>query len=342
MKDIYIILLCPFLFACHSVEKSYNLCGEFNETINVNGKLFVDSIVTNYPSAIECDDSNLIIFSEGKDFINVYDVKNGKKLGSAGAKGRSTGEVISACFSGFCKKDSLISIYDATTKKINYYVYSECDTAVVKYTDSKINEYSDHAFSRLHCMDNGYKIGYSIFDSQDLLVLFDKEFKFITKFGDFPLKDIEKFKGTIPAYIASNGNYIAYATIDFGYIALYKISNNGNIVKEWDKYMTSPIYDFNTKNGKVTYNDGNLDGFMNIKMTNKYIYCIYSGKTYDEMIPSKENITHNEILVFDYKGTPIKKIIPNYPMFYFDISNDDKYIYSYVEDEIGKIIKYTI
>lgn len=340
MKNIYVILFCPLLFACNSAEKLYDLCGEFKESTNVNGELFVDSIVTNYPSAIECDSSSLIIFSEGNKFINVFDIKDGNILASAGVKGRSAGEIVSSVFSGFCKKDSIISIYDPTMNRLNFYKYSNCDMTRVDYVNFIANKYTDNLFSRLHCMDNGYKIGYSVFDSKDILLLFDKEFQFIKMFGDLPLKNIQEFKGTIPAYVASYNNYFAYAIIDFGYIALYKISDNGDIVKEWDKYITKPL--FTENNGKITYDDKNLDGFLNIKMTENYIYCNYSGKTYSEAISQNIYSKPNEIFVFDYNGNPVRKIVPNYPMFYFDVSKDDKYIYSYVEDHTGKIIKYTI
>lgn len=339
MKYIYIVLFYQLLCACNSNEESYILCEEFKESINVEGELFVENIVINYPSAIKCDSSNLIIFAEGNEFINVFNIKDGSKIASSANKGRSAGEVISTWYSGFDETDSIISVYDVTMKRLNYYKYYKADTTSVNYLNFKSNEYPNHLFN-MQCMNNEYVIGYSIYDSKDQFILFDENLKFIKSFGDFPLQNVKKFKGTITGYAASYNNYFAYATIDFGYIALYKISDNGDIVKEWDKYITKPL--FTENNGKITYDDKNLDGFLNIKMTENYIYCNYSGKTYSEAISQNSNSKPNEIFVFDYNGNPVRKIVPNYPMFYFDVSKDDKYIYSYVEDHTGKIIKYTI
>lgn len=84
------------------------------------------------------------------------------------------------------------------------------------------------------------------------------------------------------------------------------------------------------------------------KSTNRFIYSTYSGKSLLDLQPDilhqdfKINDFTNEIHIFDWDGTPVKKLILDKPIFAFAVSSDDKYIVAIQISEPDKLLLYDL
>lgn len=80
-------------------------------------------------------------------------------------------------------------------------------------------------------------------------------------------------------------------------------------------------------------------GVVRVDATNKYIYLLYNPNT----MQTKESETKkNEIWIFNWKGEPIKKIIPDYTIDCFCVDEWDNVIYCIVEAPEPTIAKMNI
>jgi hypothetical protein len=82
----------------------------------------------------------------------------------------------------------------------------------------------------------------------------------------------------------------------------------------------------------------NADGFYEVKMTNNYVVCAYSGKIFN----NDESTLPETILVFDHNGNPKVKIKLREKCGRLAITKDNRFIYASCYGGTYEIIKYDI
>ena len=77
--------------------------------------------------------------------------------------------------------------------------------------------------------------------------------------------------------------------------------------------------------------------FIQNEFVDEYIYALYSGrKLLDDRITKG-----NEVYVFDYKGNPVKKLILDKDISFFDISKENK-MYAISVDILSQLLKFDL
>lgn len=318
MKYLYMPFLLFLLVSCGNSKTTDELVWD---SMTLSGQEYENEIIFSSPRNLELLDDKLILLwpnnSNVIQFINRYD---GTSEGFWGQFGNGPGEFLAPYCSKVSEHNHCIYIYDQMMKVLREYSINE---SFYSKTDSKNETYyenSDIVLGNLHKINSKYSVASIIFGiNNSIIALLDENLNIINSFGT--LKNQPQQNTILSSYtgiFASSQNKFIYAMRNFGYIAEFEIVS-GKIEKKWEHYLDEPIYD---DNGNLKIKELK-DGFYDVKMTDNYIYCTYSGK-----IPDKNNYLPETILVFDYSGNPIKRIYTDRQLTTIAVSKDDKMIYA--------------
>lgn len=133
-------------------------------------------------------------------------------------------------------------------------------------------------------------------------------------------------------------------------------SDNSKFVALYDKLPLMRIYDangnviseneyVNNQQEPLVYGNDNLKNadlssltinYLKVKVTDRFIYGLYSGKTHSQLNLLNTSDLCNEIHVWNWDGVPLKRFILNKSVSNFTVSLDDSYIllYSFEKDDI--------
>lgn len=328
----YFLLYFSFflLFSCKE-EKAFSILDKFPEPIIMKGKPYEKEIIAYNPSQIELIDSSLFLFGTMGWAAVIIHSDDASETGFFGAKGSGPDEFQFPFFLSQNTQDSTFYVEDMNQKSQKKVKWNKSGQRMnFKIIENKTYGDSPYTYSRGCKLANGYYIG-RIWDNSDkLFVLEDKDLKLITTFGDLPVKEEVKNLKPFDGRFAIFGNRMVYATMYTGYIVCYEMDSDGNMNKVWEHHLTPHKYQKN--NGDIKWDEKNLRGCHEIKMTSKYLYCLYSGEPHEK----EDGYRPRTILIFTHDGTPVKRIKINKESGRFAVSPDDKTLYVvYTEPDVG-------
>ncbi|WP_102407783.1 BF3164 family lipoprotein [Parabacteroides bouchesdurhonensis] len=283
------------LFSCTNNKRDYVLL-KIKEPISIKGQ--AKEFEVSLPSQIEWINSNLYLFRVNGCTAKVFDDINGTNIADFGRMGPGPDEFISPYYGGYDEENNKIYISDISLNLFREYeIVKQNDTLIFKRCTSKKILRDNLSFRATIHLKNGYTIGQTIAGTNKLFILFDSEMKVHHTFGENPVKGIETtdmypFAGLLTAY----ENQFVFAAMHYGYIVSYIISDNGNVTKLWEHYLSRPYYEMHANKFKWDKERNRL-GFYDVKMSNKYIYTLYSGKK-----DSPDNYIPDNMLIFDLNG----------------------------------------
>ncbi|MBQ4162649.1 MAG: hypothetical protein IJD84_07205 [Parabacteroides sp.] len=162
--------------------------------------------------------------------------------------------------------------------------------------------------------------------------LLDKDGEYIDSFGFFPDDqidcpyDIKMF--AYQGWMVYNSELNRFASVSFSgsILEIYQLQNNPSLIRKYhDLY---PMYRNKSiaKTKGIQYTEENIIGYVDIYSTNKYIFTLYSGsqlnkKNNEEM---HHAMTSQNILVFDWNGDCVCRLISDKPLFNICVSEDNK------------------
>lgn len=330
------LLFVLLLSSCYKYTNKNQIPSvEFSNIIDLKDNIYRKEIVANIPSEVELIDSALFLFRPGGVVVKIINANNGADFGYFGSFGNGPGEFHSPHPTGYDKSDSSHYISDITSKKLTINkVSTNNDTIQFKLIKELHYPKSEISFGFMHRLENGFFIANTSSGSKKLLILLDKDLNIVHQFCDYPLNIEVDNPFRLYGHIASFGNKFVFAVLNIGYIVCYGISQKNEIKKEWEYLLSKPYYK-TTPKFKWDYNL-NADGFYDVKMTQNYVVCLYSGKIFN----IDRTTLPETILVFNHNGTPKVKIKLNSKCGRFAISEDNRFIYASCFDGSYEIIKY--
>jgi hypothetical protein len=96
---------------------------------------------------------------------------------------------------------------------------------------------------------------------------------------------------------------------------------------------------FRVENGQAAFEKDNDNGYCDVAVTKKYIYCLFSGRSVDEY--GGQALKANNIFVFDWELNPVTSYLLDCDVQAIAVSEDDSYLYSssIIDDEF-ELIKF--
>ncbi len=347
MKYIITLLSLTLFFSCQNLDKTYS-----NKEILFHGadsfknvkernaeKLFSisDSLIS--PTEIEIVGNHIILLDRKSDRpFHLIDISKEKYVGSYAKRGQGPGE-LQVPWKISKKNDNEFIAYDVAGKKILGYTIGALTNRKPPFLEKKINE--EGICSAVEVIDN------NIYYTNDLVTT-NRIYKLdtlqnqIKGYGSllYNSKNVSDFNfgQACRSIMAYNNNKFVIGYLLAPHFEIYDPQKN-----EWKSILAldnfPPIFEEIVlgENKRFSTTEETKLGFVDISLTDKYIYLLYSG----EKMSDHKNDEGNIILVFDYDGNPITQYkLDNY-ITIFEVL-DDRIVYAIQKDIRSELIKYNL
>lgn len=224
------------------------------------------------------------------------------------------------------KDESNVNILDIQKKQI-------ITKSLPKDISSNVN--LDYMFLSAIQTKHGYVVS-GLLDKEEpntmRYALFDCEGKYVKSFGDFP-NDGNNSGGksktfAYQGYMAYNSLLDRFATVasSGAIFELYQIDTIPTLIKCYHDIY--PIYTDDRRSGRngIKHGKENVIGYTDIYATNRYVYALYSGKKLNQHTNAGmiDAMLSNDVLVYDWSGKCICRLVSDIKLFNICVANDDK------------------
>lgn len=139
--------------------------------------------------------------------------------------------------------------------------------------------------------------------------------------------------------ISPNGKKMVAATQSLGAISFCEITSSNKLAAQKEVKYFPPIFTVKDR-GTIAYDKKSKIGFCALDSDNKYVYALYSGRTFEKAGMESHHCEH--LLVYNWNGVPVKYYhleIPLYSMKYDKAKNS---IYGIGYNPEGVFIEYKL
>ena len=320
----YSLFLCVCLFACTSQSKQ-----EKHQTISYNHRVLVhsDSCILGKPNQIALSGSYLTITDLNNDkVLYVFHSKTGKKVGEYVNRGQGPGEYYSISSLGRWKDG--MYLYDVNKREM----------AEIEFKDS-VRIIPRMSFGmELHPtfvpLNDDTFIASGIYPEGRFCLIKDsgKQKEYLM---EFPLRDEAEKEvtniGKAQAYSSgiivhpSGTSFMAYVT-KADIMSFYSYED-GNVRLIKEMLNSFPDYKYDKENKRyLGISRHNPNTYLWGCGTDKYVYLLYSGKSYAEA--GDKAFYSSRIEVYNWTGEKVKTLMLDIPIQGMVVSEDDSTIYA--------------
>lgn len=295
------------------------------------------------PQAFTIADSTLIMLNFGLSgfFLNNYSLKTKKLSKGYLGQGRGPEEALSA--SRFGVTGNNLWVYDVTSKK---FLIAEKTEVLADSVDVIFKHYPlQEQYIRMDFLDSLHFL--AVNNLQTLSKI--EEVNMLSGETTNKMGNFENIPDDVPLAIVKDA-YTAYiflnpskskAVLPYRFtdvVEIYDLDKGTNIAvkgpEQFDVIFKEEQRQGNYYMGKK---QDTRKAFVNGAVTEKYIYLLYSGHSYTHEDWSYGRYIH----VYDWQGSPIKKLALDRYIYAFIVSQDNKTIYSYGR-ETGYVLESNI
>jgi hypothetical protein len=334
--SVYLILSFILLFISCSPKKttSSEIDLIFPKEISLTSSIFINHSILPYSDIRLLHDSLILLITAMDEFDYLFfDIKNTKQVHSFGRKGHGPGEYF---------MPSVVINQSNNTDKFKIIMANRIDSYNL---DSLLNtnEYLPNSIKIENCpfFNNVTEVipetyvGIGFFE-QGMYGLI-KDDKFMGTYLEYPFNEQyenipNSFMGDVyQGYIQSqpNGTRIVAAFFNAGLIQFLNLDDKGlSLVNQIITYL--PQINIITvgggaKTGVAAY--GTPRGYTGLAVTSNYVYAIYSG-IIPESNKELDSFYGNNLLVFDWDGTPLIRFVLNERISGLVVDEKDMFAYS--------------
>lgn len=286
------------LASCSGVKQHQQGVIDLTSAVEISPEIVSKDILMTPPVQMLADSEFLIFMAPGMGHSILFLDRNTKNTYHWGQMGNGPDDFISPkCIR---QKDHRLTVYDVNLRKAVEYELHLSDSVHLNAIERQTVQTDSINLIDLHTMDNNLTVGLVGIGCSNMFVLLDEKMKLMKSFGDFPMEGLPK-ENYLSVYgnLASYKNKLFYACLPTGYIVCYEIDKKGNIEKEWEYFLTKPLFDA----GRGKWTSDNKNGIYDIKATKDYIFLAFSGKSLSE-----ESRLPQNILILTHDGKLVKNI----------------------------------
>lgn len=347
MKNSFIIIILLFLSACqqkieYTSSKSISF-SDFKESLLLKGEdlLFDEPVMK--PSKIYVIDSLIFLINTNTEYLfQCFNINTGKQTKEFISFGSGPDEMLNPISLG--QKDSFIYVFDGMKRNILFFNKTSFLQSEQPQSFRQID--LDDMFSNAFLSSNNHVIATCIQPDSKRLTFFNEKGERMDK-GEFPSFNhsqtkFEKTQG-FDCEMEYNSELqkicLIYKYTDL--IEFYSIK--GELLNR----IHGPEHFFPSFTQRNTENSIQLravkgksqDGYFCPISYNDELYVLYSGKFFD---PKTRPYLIDQILVFDWSGTPIKRLLLDKPIYCFTIDKKNNILYGLSFSPDFHIVKYAL
>ncbi len=297
-----------------------------------------DFNVLNPGIVIKTEDSYMIWDHNNEDMFSLINFDT-KKVIRGVRKGNGPGEIVSSGSLQYV--DGNFYIYDVATKKISKIVVSDIGLSLGQVFEVK----SDHRmFMTNYRGDNVVATG--IFEDSWLRVI-NEEGEVVSKidFPHFPetdnIPDVSLSTLYISTHMANspNNKKMVSATQNHGVISFFYNREDSQLEEYKQIKYYGPTFSIHDSNN-ISFSRDNVVGFCGLDCDDRYVYALYSGKTFTEH--GMQNHHCNNLFVYDWDGTPIKHYVLDISLYSMNYDKERNIIYGIGFNPEGVLVEYQL
>lgn len=345
-RILIIILVSCFFCSCRNDKQEKSFDSEFTKKYKLTSEQLLDSnFIWGRPFYIHYSDSSILVYDDLNDSIFTLVDLNDHKTYRFGRKGEGRDEFIQVASFHNLSSDSLIGVYD-TFK----HVLVKMNLLQMKKGNINFPLIVKDSLNSVDVCPTKYDtyIGLGFYE-KNMLSLFAKEAE-KQYFFEYPYKDKrEKAISNRLRGLAYQGFFCSNRSLDKFVFAvrsapiffLYSIKNN-KIVETYKWVGGYPIYK-TEENGKMyaaPMSIRNLMCFVDAYATNKYVYLLYSGKTFEKA--GMAVFGGSTIYQLTWEGMPVCKFELDVPITQFCVSDADNVIYAFSNKNDISLVKFLL
>jgi hypothetical protein len=326
MKSYLLIFISLYLFSCssHKGEKDFLAI----PSIPIHGVTSGEEIMSSSTGIMTLIDSCFFICEPNQsDVCLVLDEQTEKEINKFGRYGGGPGEFSYPVIAGKSKDNDTLYIANLPNKII---LFIRKERGQYQFLEEKtINLKNMEFITDIHRVSNGYYIASTLSGGYDFFILIDHNLHEVKRFGHHPVEgmtaeanDFMRFQGRMTSY----NNSFYFATMFFGYIVRYDISDNGTVSLIWEKMVTPPACNIYEANIGIKTHE-NRDGFYGLAANDKYLFATYSGILYAAADTDPFACVPNTLVVFSTSGELLGKYTVKNKSTKVCLSNDGKHLY---------------
>lgn len=347
MLYLLIVIIAIFLSSCSEGDNMHKLDKSFLEAKMVSAIDCLDNeLLLGKPYCIHYADSSIIIYDDLTDSIfTLIDLGNDNSVFRFGRKGEGSNEFLQV-FS-FCNlnSDSLIGVYD-----IFKHTLSEMNLRQVK---QGIIHFPVVAKDSLMSIDMrptkyGTYLGLGFYENNMFSIM--RERSGAKYFFEYPYQDNqEKAISNRLRGMAYQGTLCSNKSLDkFMYVVrsapifmLYSVRENG-IDEIYNWVGGYPVYQTEDTgiSRSAPMSAENKQAFVSAYTTDKYIYMLYSGKSFKEA--GLKSFSGNIIYQMTWDAKPVCKFELDVPIMNFCVSDSDNELYALADKGETLLVKYSL
>ena len=332
MKYLFLLLFGISIYSCNT-ETERIVIVELPQPTVIQTEELSDDIVMSPPLQMKAWKEHFLFFHPGMGKSILFYNNEQRKEVLWGSMGSGPDDFFSPACIYENAKDSIIELFDMNLrKKIVYKCYIEEENTTLTRLEYYSIKSDTISLLGMHRMDNGWHIGFAGVGCNDMFVFMNqkgKELRPTESFGGKPIKEMPNGNFLqLYGWFASYENKFFFAAQPAGYLCCYNISDAGQATKEWEYFLTQPIFDAVTNKWKKE----NRRGCYDIQVNEEYVFVAFSGETYEEGSKLPQ-----EIIVFSHEGKIIKRLRLNEEFMIGKFSVKEDMIYAYGN---GKLISF--
>lgn len=354
------VLLAITSFACSSSqEQTKDVLVDIQPMLAtpLQGELMEEFLMTPSTKLMKIIQSRLFHFTPADGVSCLITNEYTDTLGYLPPFGNGPGEFISSLpdYAGISLSKDTLYMYDTSIRTVKKY-HLDFGTDRVRNTfidKTKLKEkrkpegVGDWGINRLKRLDNGLYVGFCDIATQNTFALFDSNLNEITKFGEYPIKnmfDAGKLH-YIPCFdgpLEIKGNSIYHATRDFAYMARYDVSDTGDVKLVWKKFYAKTKC--RSSNNGIVFKSDNIQGFTSIAIGKEHIFAAYSGVESGEIYRQRSGmaIYPRTIVILDLQGNPLKKFQLQGRFVPICLDEEEEYLYVQHDDPDTSLWRYKV
>ncbi len=329
MKSLLLFLLLISIIGCTQTKDGNFHYKDFPETIALKATVVkIDTALFRYPFRIRIANNRAIIMDlhNADYFYHLFNYPGFKYLSSFGKRGQSPKDMLSA--ENFRINGSLLYTLDANKREIKTFEFSGNRDSLLLQSSVAIEEAILRPLDFVQYNDNTFLI--PDYSGENRFCWVNKEGIIMERTGTIPSKNTKAMQSAKTALSQAWRSFIDYNP-DNGIFAmatqLGEVLEIYNFKDSTHTVIVGPAGEPEFQmSGNYAVPSG-IMGFSDIRVTGKYIYAVFHGRSFKELQQQKELIDGGQfIYVFDLQGNPVRKYIL------------DRFIYGINVDEVNQVI----
>ena len=369
-KLIIIVQVFILFISCENKYKNWerdvnsvdDMLRVFDNEVKLNAEIYInDSIHLLNPFDIRIVDDYFLVQDIGRSeggILSVFGMTNKQFIGKMLNYGDEPNELLGLRMNSY-GKDTLLALdpFKKTAQLFGANELRACNgipTRTIKYQSPNKGEQIDQSYlfgDKLTCSGQFQKGRFQVYDTKGT---------FLYKFGEFPKVD---FGGTqldniqlgslygASASFGGNSSLTKMACITASTLSIYKYGKDkGEFLRSFFcKWSYIKIIDARYIGGKPVVRGDNktsMVGAGKVVANDKYLFFTFSDLTISEILDSGDDNRYKYILVTNWDGEPVAKILLDKAIhFPLQIDKDGKYLYAIhtdIKTGFSQIIRYDI